>query len=72
MLKSGNQRRKLKTLETVSSPSLIRRAYRSIKNSKAKLFKHPLFVLLFYIFVLYAVMIPVFYGCRPDRFLFGG
>jgi len=66
-----NRRRKLKTLDTKLKPSFRRRAWSMIKRTKTRLLKQPLFVLLLYIIVLYAVMIPVFYGCRPDRFLFG-
>lgn len=71
MKESQRTRRKLRRLATKSEPSSLRRTYLKLKKTKAWLFKHPLFVLLFYIIVLYAVMIPVFYGCRPDRFLFG-
>lgn len=71
MTNSSNKRRKLRKLSTKSEQGLLRRAYLRVKKSKGQLFKHPLFLFLFYIVVLYAVMIPVFYGCRPDRFLFG-
>lgn len=67
---SGN-RRKPRILDTKTEEGFFRRSYAAIRRSKSKLFKNPLFVLLFHIIVLYAVMIPVFYGCRPDRFLFG-
>lgn len=67
----SKNRRKPVVLDRKSDASFLHRAYSRMKWTKSQLFKHPLSVLLLYIIALYAVMIPVFYGCRPDRFLFG-
>lgn len=71
MKKSKADRRRLRTLDTKSDQGFLRRAYVSFKTTKARLFKQPLFIFLFYIVLLYAIMIPVFFACRPDRYLFG-
>ena len=71
MTNPSNKRRKLRKMSTKSEQGLLRRAYLSVKKLKGRLFKHPLFLFLLYIVVLYAVMIPLFFTFRPDRLLFG-